>query len=124
MAESSPSTSATPAPPGTGPAGEVCGSCDSFWSATGVATKCVLAASSWTMTPETDVGRNTPACSRWSPMSPVPDLPLSGDATCATCSHYVAGQKVCSFVYRVHKEYTPELPYGGKSRACRLYSAR
>lgn len=59
------------AAPGTGPAGETCGSCShcTFRSLKGNKTrnfyKCELMTQHWTYGRETDVLKTSPACSRW-----------------------------------------------------------
>lgn len=54
-------------PPGTGPAGETCGSCTHMCSApSGRYRKCLLAKSIWTNGPRTDIRARSPACSLWS----------------------------------------------------------
>lgn len=52
--------------PGTGPAGETCGSCEHLVSGRGGRyRKCVLAKATWTNGPRTDVLSRSPACSKW-----------------------------------------------------------
>ena len=55
--------------PGTGPAGETCGSCASYRSVQGGTRcypKCELRRSSWTGGPGSDIRKRDPACERWS----------------------------------------------------------
>ena len=54
------------APPGTGPAGETCGSCQHIVRARGGRyRKCGLARAIWTGGPKTDVLARAPACLKW-----------------------------------------------------------
>ena len=52
-------------PPGSGPAGETCGSCKHMAGRGGRYRKCRLAESKWTHGPATDVLARSPACSKW-----------------------------------------------------------
>lgn len=55
------------APPGSGPAGETCGSCKHLYRNQLAKTylKCELMHASWTGGGKTDVRARSPACSRW-----------------------------------------------------------
>ena len=55
------------AAPGTGPAGETCGSCTHLHENRMARTywKCLLTRSCWTGGERTDVRRSDPACSKW-----------------------------------------------------------
>lgn len=54
-------------PPGTGPAGETCGSCQHIarrqWA--GTYMKCALNQAKWTRGPGSDVRARDPACEKW-----------------------------------------------------------
>jgi hypothetical protein len=56
-------------PPGTGPAGETCGTCihcQGTWSGTGKRfNKCDVIRFRWTGGPGTDIRRKSPACAMW-----------------------------------------------------------
>jgi hypothetical protein len=57
-----------PKPPGSGPAGETCGSCEHYTRVqrgAGVYLKCGLMEPSWTRGPGTDIKKKSPACSFW-----------------------------------------------------------
>ena len=56
--------------PGTGPAGETCGTCDAYRSVRGGARafpKCALMRAKWTAGPGSDIRKSDPACQRWEP---------------------------------------------------------
>lgn len=56
------------APPGTGPAGETCGSCryNAVQSGTsGTYHKCRLMEATWTRSAATDIRVRSPACAKW-----------------------------------------------------------
>ena len=52
------------APPGTGPSGETCGSCEHIWRSEKY-RKCNLMRACWTSGPRTDILARSPACSKW-----------------------------------------------------------
>lgn len=55
-------------PPGTGPAGETCGSCKKCVSVQGGSkryNKCLIIRHRWTSGPGTDIKRKSPACEMW-----------------------------------------------------------
>lgn len=52
------------APPGTGPAGETCGSCKHIWR-TARFRKCELRRRAWTHGPGSDILAKSPACKQW-----------------------------------------------------------
>lgn len=52
------------APPGTGPAGETCGSCQHD-SAGRRYHKCLLNAAAWSHTRRSDILARSPACAKW-----------------------------------------------------------
>jgi hypothetical protein len=52
------------APPGTGPAGETCGSCQHD-SASRRYHKCLLNAAAWGHTRRSDILARSPACAKW-----------------------------------------------------------
>lgn len=52
--------------PGTGPAGETCGSCEHCHRAwNGRYRKCALLRNRWTGGPGTDIKARSPACAKW-----------------------------------------------------------
>lgn len=54
--------------PGTGPAGETCGSCEAYTrveAGAGTYRKCLLAKPNWTCGPGSDIRKKDPACSFW-----------------------------------------------------------
>ena len=54
--------------PGTGPAGESCGSCGNYRSIRGGSRtfpKCVLMRAKWSAGPGSDIRKSDPACGRW-----------------------------------------------------------
>ena len=54
--------------PGTGPVGETCGGCASSTTKRGQARtyrKCLLAKAKWSRGAGSDIGRNDPACIKW-----------------------------------------------------------
>lgn len=61
------------APPGTGPAGETCGSCAHYVRRRmgGIYRKCGLCRSQWTNGPGTDIRAKDAACSKWEKPSDV-----------------------------------------------------
>lgn len=54
------------AAPGTGPAGETCGSCRHIWRSRRF-RKCELNRACWTHGPRSDILARAPACQRWQP---------------------------------------------------------
>lgn len=52
------------APPGSGPEGQTCGSCEHIVRARKY-RKCELVSSKWTHGPGTDIKARAPACSKW-----------------------------------------------------------
>lgn len=56
--------------PGTGPAGETCGSCQHMVGRGGRFRKCALIEPKWTHSPRTDVLARSPACLKWRAISP------------------------------------------------------
>ncbi len=53
-------------PPGTGPAGETCGSCNHCArDREGRYRKCELNRAAWTRGPRTDILARSPACAKW-----------------------------------------------------------
>ncbi len=63
------------APPGSGPAGETCGSCQHIVRAnSGRYRKCALAERAWSHGRSTDVLARSPACSRWERIAPALDV--------------------------------------------------
>lgn len=69
----SPKPAGYAAPPGTGPAGETCGSCVNCRVRTGAVRrfyKCALMVSAWTHVRDSDVLLKSPACRRWSAGAP------------------------------------------------------
>lgn len=67
------------AQPGTGPAGETCGSCDHLVrkSLAKVYRKCGLMRAHWTGGKATDVLASAPACRNWKPLDAPPATPLA-----------------------------------------------
>lgn len=57
------------APPGTGPAGETCGSCEHIVRGRKY-RKCELIRAKWTHGPGTDILARAPACSKWATLIP------------------------------------------------------
>lgn len=53
------------AKPGSGPAGETCGSCQHVVGRGSRFLKCNLARAKWTHTRRTDILARAPACSKW-----------------------------------------------------------
>lgn len=51
--------------PGTGPAGETCGSCRHIHGTGGKYLKCKLRQAGWTSGPGTDIRARSPACKKW-----------------------------------------------------------
>lgn len=68
--------------PGTGPAGEACGSCLHLVRRQMAKTylKCGLMRRGWTLGPASDVRAKTPACSRWQAVIPADALGIAGAA--------------------------------------------
>jgi hypothetical protein len=58
--------------PGTGPAGETCGTCRHMTRVTFAKAylKCALTAAAWTHGPKTDIRAKSPACKHWEPAPP------------------------------------------------------
>lgn len=52
-------------PPGTGPAGETCGSCEHRTGKGGKYSKCLLNQARWTNGRATDILAGSPACKYW-----------------------------------------------------------
>ncbi len=62
------------APPGTGPDGETCGSCDHYTRVQGGARahpKCGLNEARWTHGRASDILKSAPACNKWNKNQPL-----------------------------------------------------
>ena len=68
--------------PGSGPAGETCGSCANLVRRQMARTylKCGLMQRGWTRGAASDVQARSPACSRWQPLAPADALDIAGAA--------------------------------------------